>query len=129
MIRQGMAAMAVLIALAGGAAALETRDFPGGRYVTGGVGGDEQAQLRQMRGEYNLRILAAQPGGDYQANGQVAIYRGEDKLVDATMAGPMMLVQLPPGSYRLRLAAGGKSTEQQVTLGRGEQREVQLRAE
>lgn len=106
---------------------LEVQSFPSGRYVTGGVGADEQAQMEQLRSQFNLRILTARrKSGDFLADARVSISRGSETVLQALMTGPLMLIQLPPGSYRVTVAAEGKEVERPVTIGRGERRELYL---
>lgn len=112
---------------AGAAAALEVQTFPGGRVVSGGVGTEERAELERLRPEFNLRILTARRGsGEFLAGARVGISRGTETVLETTMAGPLMLVALPPGTYRVVVTVDGQPAERTVTLGAGDRRELYL---
>jgi hypothetical protein len=106
---------------------LEVQTFPSGRFVTGGVGADEQAQMEQLRPQFNLRILTARKkSGEFLADARVSVSRGSETVFQALMTGPLMLVQLPAGSYRVVVAAEGKEFERSVSIGPGGRRELYL---
>ena len=42
------------------------------------------------------------------------------------MTGPLMLVQLPAGTYQIVVTAEGKEFEHSVSIGHGERRELYL---
>lgn len=112
---------------AAAAASLEVQTFPSGRYVTGGVGVQERTEMEKLRPEFNLRILTARKkSGEFLADARVSISRGSETVLQALMTGPLMLVQLPPGSYRVVVSAEGKEMERTVSLGKGERRELYL---
>src|SRR5690606_17158499 len=101
--------------------------FPSGRYVTGGVGVQERTEMEKLRPEFNLRILTARKkSGEFLADARVSISRGSETVLQALMTGPLMLVQLPPGNYRVVVSAEGKEMERTVSLGKGERRELYL---
>lgn len=117
----------LLGSVAAAAVPLEVQTFPGGRFVTGGVGTEERAQMEQLRPQFNLRILTARRmTGEFLAGAQVSVIRGGATILQAVMTGPLMLVQLPPGSYRVVVAVDGKAIERTVSIGPGERRELYL---
>ncbi|WP_119422293.1 carboxypeptidase regulatory-like domain-containing protein [Desertibaculum subflavum] len=101
------------------AAPLDVQSFAGGRYVTGGVGDDEQAQLRELQRDFNLRLVTAQREGDYIANADVTILRGDQTVLEATMRGPVLLAKLEPGTYRLHAVVDGRPQERTVEVRSG----------
>ena len=114
-------------ATAASAMPLEIRGFPGGRYVTGGVGGDEQAEMEALRKQFNLRILTARrKSGEFLADARVTIMQRGRLVLDAQMNGPLMLVELPPGDYAVRVEAEGKPIDQTVVIAPRDGRELYL---
>ena len=121
------AAAVFCIASAAAAMPLETQSFAGGRYVTGGVGADEQAQIEALRKQFNLRILTARrKSGEFLADAKVTIMQGGRLVLEAVMTGPLMLVELPPGAYAVRVEAEGKPIDQTVTIVPRDGRELYL---
>jgi hypothetical protein len=117
----------LLGSLAAAAMPLEVQTFPSGRFVTGGVGTEERAQMEQLRPQFNLRILTARKrSGEFLADARVRVIRGAETLFQAVMTGPLMLVQLPAGSYRVVVAVEGKEIERSVNIRPGERRELYL---
>lgn len=114
-------------ATAAAALPLEIQSFSGGRYVTGGVGSDEQAQMESLRKQFNLRILTARAkSGDFLADAKVTIMQGGRLILEVQMTGPLMLVELPPGSYAVRVEAEGKPVDQTVAIVPRDGRELYL---
>jgi hypothetical protein len=86
-------------------------------YVSGGIGADEREQLRAKEGEYNLKIVTAETSGDYLARVRVVIESAaNERLVDTTLDGPILLARVPPGSYTITATAGSESHTQTVTV-------------
>lgn len=87
-------------------------------YVSGGIGNQEQNELRQVEGNYNLKLMFARQGsGEYLASVQVRIVNAKDATVlDATAEGPFMLVKLPPGAYTVIVSYDGTSQKKPTTL-------------
>lgn len=121
---------ALMLALSGiayPATALERGEFPGGRYVSGGVGSDEQEEMQRLRPTFNLRILTAQKKtGEFLSDARVVISRDASAVADFVMSGPLALVQLPAGSYSVRVTLDGKTLHREVSIGRSDRRELYL---
>jgi hypothetical protein len=114
-------------ATASSAMPLQIQAFQGGRYVTGGVGGDEQAEMESLRKQFNLRILTARrKSGEFLADARVTIMQRGRLVLDADMNGPLMLVELPPGAYAVRVEAEGKPIDQTVVIVPRDGRELYL---
>jgi len=122
-----LAAALLFVAPAASAMPLEIQSFPGGRYVTGGVGGDEQAEMERLRKQFNLRILTARKrSGEFLADAKVTIMQGGRLVLEAQMTGPLMLVALPPGAYAVRVEAEGRPIDQTVVIAPRDGRELYL---
>lgn len=119
--------MIAAVFAAASAGPLEIRTFPTGRYVSGGVGADEQAEMERLRSQFNLRILTAQRRtGLFVADAEVRIIRGSEIVLETKMDGPLLLVQLPAGHYRVHVTYEGKSLERDAHILTGEGRELYL---
>lgn len=122
-----LAAGALFCAAVAWAMPLEIQAFPGGRYVTGGVGADEQEQMESLRKQFNLRILTARrKSGEFIADAKVTIMQRGRTVLDAVMTGPLMLVELPPGAYAVRVEVEGKPIDQTVVIEPRDGRELYL---
>lgn len=111
------AALAACIA-SGGALALEEKRFGDTPYITGGVGEDELAEIKDRSVQYTLGVMIARKGsGDFLADCRVIVTRGSAILLDAVMDGPFLFARLVPGTYRVRAEFEGSVQERQVTIG------------
>ena len=98
---------------------LEIQNYRGIRYVSGGVGEGERAELNALSSRFNLRLLFAMQGsGSYVADVRVKVRddRGEWALV-AESKGPWFLAELPPGTYSVEAEALGQSQRQTARIG------------
>lgn len=72
-------------------------------YVTGGVGDDELAQIREQAAGHNVKILFAEQGGAYLSGVSATISAsGKPPLLNIASGGPYLLVKLPPGTYEIK---------------------------
>lgn len=103
---------------AGQALALEEKRYGDTPYITGGVGEDEQQELKDRQAQYTLGVMIARKGsGEYLSDCRVTISRAGTTLLEATMDGPFLFARLPAGTYRVRAAFDGQVQERQVTIG------------
>lgn len=97
------------------ASAMQVQEQNGIRFLSGGVGDEEQMALQHASRDYNLKLSMAS-GGKYMGNGTIRIEdsRG-NQLVDAATSGPLFLAQLPAGQYRITAQAeGGQPITRQI---------------
>jgi hypothetical protein len=87
-------------------------------YLSGGVSGDERADMQGKRNDYNVRILFAVRGsGDYLADVGVTISdRRGGPALEVPSAGPLLYAKLAPGQYRIDATVDGKTLTRQVTV-------------
>ena len=86
-------------------------------YLSGGIGEEELAQVRQARGKYNVRLLFAEVSGAYITGVRVQIADGKGKTVlDVGSAGPYLFAKLPAGHYRIKATYEGRMKEQPLEL-------------
>jgi len=87
------------------------------RYTCGGVGSDERRMMESARGDARLELLfvTAKRGG-YVAGAQVTVSRGNERLASFESEGPICLLDLPAGSYRIDAKLGDASSTQTVKV-------------
>jgi hypothetical protein len=107
--REVIAAMGVSLLLAASAAGQPTVRGEGAlRWVSGGITGEERAELILLLPDYNLRLVTAAAGsGAYLSDVSLAV-RGAAgaPVIETRLDGPWFLARLPPGRYELTLAYG-----------------------
>src|SRR5262245_17897373 len=97
-------------------------------HVSGGVGTAERDELRTKEREYNLKVVTAAKSGDYLSGVQVVIdSAANERMLETTMAGPILLATLPPGSYTIKATAGGQTLSQAVAIEPQRLRQVDFR--
>ena len=107
-----------LVASAPAAQALDEQRYGETAYITGGVGEDEQLELKDRASQYTLRVMIARKGsGEFLSDCRLTLTRRSTTALEAKMDGPFLLARLAPGTYRLRAEFEGKTQERQVTIG------------
>jgi len=97
-------------------------------HVSGGVGSAERDELCTKERDYNLKVVTAMKSGDYLAGVQIVIESAtSERMLETTMAGPILLATLPPGSYTIKAAAGGQTLTQTVAIEPQRLRQVDFR--
>jgi hypothetical protein len=87
-------------------------------FVSGGVGDDDRAALRQMAHNYNLRLqFAIQGSGEYLADVNVTLTDEKGRtLLDTISDGPLFFAKVPPGRYKITAAEGGRTLTRAVVV-------------
>ena len=106
------AVLGFVLALAGGMASAQQV-----RYTCGGVGSDERRMLESARTDARLELLfvTAKRGG-YVAGAQVTVSRGNERLASFESEGPICLLDLPAGNYRIDAKLGDAVSSQAVKV-------------
>jgi len=120
----------VLAAPAGAATvamAFEERSQGPVSYVSGGIGEDQAAAKRRAAANYPLTLemasTAAGPRDAYISNAKVDIWDASGKdVLDITAEGPLVLVNLPSGTYHVAVNWNGTQRDKTVVVG-GERRQ------
>lgn len=121
-------AAALLAPLAAANAAItEGTAADGRRYVTGGIGSEEVATLQGQAAAYSLQLITAARGGAYLAGTHVRIVGpGNNVVLDTTLDGPWLLIDLPGGRYTVRARHSGDTVERGLTITPGKPQRVVL---
>lgn len=98
---------------------LQVQDYQGVRYVSGGIGEGERAELGALSGQFNLKLLFAMQGsGDYLADLQVRILDARGGVaLNAKSDGPWFFARLAPGAYTVEVSALGQTQRQTARIG------------
>ena len=121
--RRPIAALMFALFSATGVIAAETveplipESSEGVRYLSGGIGEDELAQIEAAKASYNVKILLAEKSGHYISGVHLTLSTLlGDKLVDIPSAGPFVLLQVPGGTYQIEAAYEGHAQQQRITI-------------
>lgn len=95
-------------------------------YLSGGIGQDEAKAMKSEVKHYPLSIVLSEGKHDaYVAGARVTIADKAGKvLLDSVAAGPIMLVKLPEGHYRITASADGKTQHRSVLVKAKGERQV-----
>ncbi|CAM3978909.1 hypothetical protein BOBR111200_19615 [Bordetella bronchialis] len=97
-------------------------------FVTGGVGLDESTSMKAAEKDYSLSMVFAQRADGqnlYTADVPVTITDSKGATVlQTTTNGPYLLVQLPPGTYKISSTYNGKELVRQATVSKGSHNRV-----
>lgn len=87
-------------------------------FISGGVGMAEREALKNVEGDYNLRLLFATQGtGEFIADVKVTIRDSKGNVVlDAVSDGPSFFAKLPPGSYKVTADNKGEPQTRSVVV-------------
>ncbi len=90
-------------------------------YVTGGIGQDEKEAIEAAKGDYNLYIMSASTEGAFVGDAHVTITHkagAETETVLSVVAGPLLYVKLPAGTYMLEAKLGEQTKKQTLNIGK-----------
>jgi hypothetical protein len=93
---------------------------PDVNYVTGGIGDEERSSIESAKGDYNLHVMSASINGAFVGDARVSISSkvgSETKEMLNVVAGPLLYVKLPAGSYVLNAQLGEQKKQQVFTVG------------
>lgn len=112
--------------LTASAAIVEGQTVNGRRYTSGGIGQGEVEQLKQMSDKFSLQLIVSSRSGAYLADMQVSIIgANSQKILDAPLDAPWLLVDLAPGAYKVFVMhRGGQTQERNFTITSGKKTEL-----
>ena len=81
-------------------------------FLSGGIGDEEREAIERARKDYNVKIVLTETAGAYisNVNLEIATILGEPILA-LSGAGPLVLIQLPPGTYLITADYDGRKTQ------------------
>lgn len=129
--RHGLAAAIVTAALLSpttSAMAAEPSAVPpaqtqnGATYVTGGIGQPESTAMESVANEYDLMMTFARDDGAFLADVDVSITDQQGTQILQLVSGPILLVDLPDGTYKVEANFDGAPEVRTVNVGAQHQR-------
>jgi len=97
-------------------------------YVTGGVGESGRAELTAIQEQFSLKLVFAAHSGAFLGAVNVDIVDSAGQsLLSAVSDGPWMLVNLPPGRYRISATYRDATQTEEVEVPASGLRQVDLR--
>lgn len=89
-------------------------------YRCGGIGSPRSEEMRAAMKQHPLSMLFATPSGEYRAAVNVTVKDAAGKTVlKVPSTGPICLIDLPDGRYKVEVASSGKTRMQSVNVGGG----------
>ena len=87
-------------------------------YISGGIGSDEVLAMKKEQSSYPLSMVFSEgKRGAYLADVHVTVRdRGGKVVLESDSSGPIMLVKLPPGEYRVTAELRGKALHRSVKV-------------
>jgi hypothetical protein len=101
--------------------AVHVQQANGVSFVSGGAGVAERTQLRGMEGDYPLAIEFSGKAGEMGVAKQLRVLDGSGQVVAIPDAGPVVMVNLPPGRYTVEAEFNGAVQRRTVQVGQGHQ--------
>lgn len=89
-------------------------------FISGGVGDESMAAIAAREKSFDLKLFFVGQSGSYLSDIRVTITDASGKgLLLATSEGPVMLADLPNGTYDIKAQKNGQTLEQKLTVKRG----------
>lgn len=87
------------------------------RFMSGGVGADEQARFKAAEAEYPVKFVFASSGGAFMSDVNVTVTDKAGETVLGMMTdGPILLMDLEPGSYTVKADDHGQVQTRDITV-------------
>ncbi len=85
--------------------------------VSGGIGDSGLDDITAVQNSYNLKLIFAEDNGAYLADIGVLIRDQKgNTVVNTTSGGPILLINLRPGTYLVSSTIAGETKTQRVTV-------------
>lgn len=91
------------------------------KYITGGVGEDERAEIEATKPEYNLYVMNANSQSEFVEDTPTTIRRVNGKALEEVLsveAGPLLFVSLPVGTYTVEATRHDVTKSQRIVIGK-----------
>jgi hypothetical protein len=88
------------------------------RYISGGIGADEQARIEAAQAQYPVKLVFADSNGAYMSNVDVTVSNAStgETVLGLQTDGPILLMDLKPGNYTVKANDKGQVKTQQLTV-------------
>ncbi len=88
--------------------------------VSGGVGLDERAAMKDIQKNYDLKLEFAMKNREYVSDVKVAIQDANGKpVLDDVTHGPWFFAKLPAGEYKVMVSYAGRTETGDFKVGNG----------
>lgn len=85
--------------------------------LTGGIGDEELATLKAAESDYTAKLVFTGEGGMYLSDVDVVVRdSAQRELAHVVTQGPIMLIQLPAGTYQVKASTEGHTLTQPLTV-------------
>ena len=101
------------------AAHVRTDALTGVKFLSGGVGDDEQQAIKADAAAYPFHLVFSRPDGAFVVADQVTVRDRGRIVLSVSQAGPFLLAKLPPGKYAVDATVGGKAQNRSVEVLKG----------
>lgn len=86
-------------------------------YLSGGIGDEEREAIDRARNNYNIKLVLAEASGSYVSDVTLHITTVlGDPIISIPSAGPLVLLQLPPGTYLINAAYEGRNAQKRFDV-------------
>ena len=93
------------------------------RYMSGGVGIGERAEMEETAGDYSLKVVLSTDKGAYISGVRLRVKeKGGRDAFGIVTNGPWLYVDLPEGWYTVSASFNGETKKQSVRVGSGKSR-------
>jgi hypothetical protein len=101
----------------GGAPFVEVKVVNGIAFLNGGANIDEADYLKSRGGEFPLQFVFSGRGGEYGVADKLTLRSGNLELISVPDAGPLLMLKVPPGRYRVEATFKGTVETRMVSVG------------
>lgn len=89
-------------------------------FLSGGVGDDAMAQLVAREKEFDLKLFLVGQSGTYLSDIRITITDARSNgVLLTTSEGPVLLANLPTGTYNIKAQKNGHTLEQKISVTAG----------
>ncbi len=85
-------------------------------YLNGGAGEEARIAIERMQGGFALRNVFSGQGGQYVVAERVTVRDARGQATEIRNAGPILVMDLPPGRYTIEAEVDGRLQRKEVTL-------------
>ena len=86
--------------------------------LSGGVGDDARAEMRQAAAAYNVHVVFSERQGSYLANIPFTVALGDGReIYSGVSEGPLLYLKLPPGAYQISAEIDGVWQKKRIRAG------------